>query len=80
MPDWFFYLVAFPIAALFVASAVYALQWASKTGQLRDLDEGAKVIFDEEEPVGRPTDQVLHRPKTVPGSVSEGGKSLTRSP
>lgn len=79
MPDWFFYLVAFPIAALFVASAVYALQWASKTGQLRDLDEGAKVIFDEEEPEGQPTDQVLHRPKTVPSSVSEGGKSLTRS-
>jgi nitrogen fixation-related uncharacterized protein len=65
MPDWFFYLVAFPIAALFVASAIYALQWASKTGQLRDLDEGAKVIFDDEEPVGRPTDQTLNQPKAA---------------
>lgn len=65
MPDWFFYLVALPIAALFVASAIYALQWASKTGQLRDLEDGAKIIFDDEEPVGCPTDQVLNRPKSV---------------
>ncbi len=63
MSDWFFYLIAFPIAALFVASAIYGLQWASKTGQLRDLEDGAKVIFDEEEPVGRPTDQTLNQPK-----------------
>ena len=70
MPDWFFYLVALPIAALFVASAVYALQWASKTGQLRDLEDGAKVIFDDEEPIGCPTDQVLHRPKSVAASTS----------
>lgn len=63
MSDWFFYLIAFPIAALFVASAIYGLQWASKNGQLRDLEEGAKVIFDDEEPVGRPTDQVLRQPK-----------------
>jgi nitrogen fixation-related uncharacterized protein len=65
MSDWFFYLVAFPIAALFVASAVYALQWASKTGQLRDLEDGAQVIFDDEEPMGRPTDQTLRQTKRV---------------
>jgi nitrogen fixation-related uncharacterized protein len=65
MPDWFFYLVAFPIAALFLASAVYALQWASKSGQLRDLEDGSQVIFDDEEPIGRPTDQTLRQPKRV---------------
>jgi nitrogen fixation-related uncharacterized protein len=61
MPDWFFYFVAFPFAGLVIASAVYALQWASKTGQLRDFEDGAKVIFDDEEPLGRPTDQIFHR-------------------
>lgn len=66
MSDWFFYLVGLPIAALFLSSAVYALQWASKTGQLRDLEEGAKVIFDDEEPLGLPTDQTLHQSSSGP--------------
>jgi len=54
--DWFFYAVALPMAALFLASAVYALYWASKKGQLRDFDKGAESIFDAEEPIGRPPD------------------------
>jgi cbb3-type cytochrome oxidase maturation protein len=54
--DWFFYAVTLPIAVLFLASAVYALYWASKNGQLRDFDKGAASIFDDEEPVGQPTD------------------------
>jgi len=54
--DWFFYAIALPMAALFLASAVYALYWASKKGQLRDFDKGAESIFDAEEPIGRPTD------------------------
>jgi cbb3-type cytochrome oxidase maturation protein len=54
--DWFFYAVALPVAALFLASAVYALYWASRNGQLRDFERGAESIFDESEPVGRPTD------------------------
>jgi len=63
MPEWFLYFVALPMAMLVVASAVYGLYWSSKRGQLQDLEEGAKVIFDDEEPVGRPTDQVLNQPK-----------------
>jgi nitrogen fixation-related uncharacterized protein len=51
------------MAVLVVSSAVYGLYWASRKGQLRDLEEGAKVIFDDEEPIGRPTDQTLHQPK-----------------
>lgn len=66
MPEWFLYYVALPMAMLIVASAVYGLYWASRSGQLHNLEEGAKVIFDEEEPVGMPTDHVLHRPKTPP--------------
>jgi nitrogen fixation-related uncharacterized protein len=68
MQDWFFYLIAFPVAVAFLASAVYALKWSSKTGQLRNLEEGAKVIFDDEEPVGRPTDQVWHQAKAKPAA------------
>jgi nitrogen fixation-related uncharacterized protein len=54
------------MAMLVVASAVYGLYWASKKGQLQDLEEGAKVIFDDEEPLGQPTDQTLNQPKPKP--------------
>lgn len=70
MPEWFLYYVALPMAMLIVASAVYGLYWASKKGQLQDLEDGAKVIFDDEEPIGTPTDQTLHQPK--PGSKPKG--------
>ncbi len=56
MEDWFYYVVALPVALLFLASAVYALHWASKNGQLKEFDKGAKSIFDDEEPIGQPTD------------------------
>lgn len=65
MPEWFLYFVALPMAMLIVASAVYGLYWASKKGQLQNLEEGAKVIFDEEEPIGTPTDQILNQTKTT---------------
>jgi nitrogen fixation-related uncharacterized protein len=54
--EWFFYGLAFLVAVAFTASAVYALQWSSKKGQLRDFDKGAASIFDESEPIGRTTD------------------------
>jgi cbb3-type cytochrome oxidase maturation protein len=54
--EWFFYGLAFLIAVLITGSAVYALQWSSKNGQLRDLEKGAASIFDEKEPIGQPTD------------------------
>ncbi len=63
MPEWFLYFVALPMAMLVVLSAIYGLYWASRKGQLQNLEEGAKVIFDDEEPVGLPTDHVLHQPK-----------------
>ena len=54
--EWVFYGIAFLVSVLVTGSAVYALYWSSKKGQLRDLDQGALSIFDEKEPVGQPTD------------------------
>lgn len=54
--DWIFYSIAFVVSVLVSASAVYALYWSSKKGQLRNLEKGALSIFDEQEPVGQPTD------------------------
>lgn len=65
MPEWFLYYVALPMAMLVVCSAVYGLYWASKKGQLQELEAGSKVIFDEEEPEGVPTDHVLNQPKVA---------------
>lgn len=54
--DWAFLLLAFFVAVAITASAVYALGWASRNGQLKNFEEGAASIFDESEPIGRPTD------------------------
>jgi len=70
MPEWFLYFVALPMALLIVASAVYGLYWASQKGQLQDLEEGAKVIFDDEESIGRATDQTLNQKKPAPRPTS----------
>ena len=43
-------------AGLLLLSAVYALFWASRNGQLKDFEEGAKTIFTEEEPEGKELD------------------------
>jgi len=37
-------------------SALGTLNWAARDGQLQNLSKGAKVIFDEEEPIGEATD------------------------
>lgn len=73
MPEWFLFYVALPMAMLVVLSAVYGLYWASRKGQLQDLEEGAKVIFDAAEPVGTPTDQVLHQPKPTKNARTPKG-------
>ena len=33
-------------------TAIGALIWAIKSGQFQNIDEGARVIFDEDEPEG----------------------------
>ncbi len=54
--DLFFYAVVLPMAVLFFAFTVYALYWSSRHGQLRAFETGAESIFDDEEPIGQPTD------------------------
>jgi cbb3-type cytochrome oxidase maturation protein len=41
---------------IFGGSAVCALVWAIRNGQMSDFKAGAESIFDDEEPVGKPTD------------------------
>jgi cbb3-type cytochrome oxidase maturation protein len=40
----------------FTAAAVVVFLWAAKSGQFRDFNSGARVIFDADEPEGQPTD------------------------
>lgn len=51
------YIFVVVIAAAVMASAVYALHWAVKTGQFSRLEQDARIIFDKEEPEGQVTDR-----------------------
>lgn len=54
---WTLYIfVIFGFACLFFLGAALALNWAHRNGQLSNLEEGAKSIFDEDEPEGSQTD------------------------
>lgn len=64
------YFAEFGVAILFGATAIWALAWAIRTGQFSDFGQGAASIFDEEEPVGRPTDAILKQTE----SPDAGGK------
>ena len=48
--------LAVPLAAL------WALRWASRQGEVGHAERAALLPFDEEEPVGKSTDQILNRP------------------
>lgn len=53
MFEWNAYLIIIAsVAGLFFASAIAALVWAVKNGQFSNLQQGATIIFDEEEPEG----------------------------
>jgi len=56
------------VAAGLFASAVYALFWAAKNGQLDNFENSAKSIFTEEEPEGEMID-------SFPGKKSSKNKS-----
>ncbi|MHB8519525.1 MAG: hypothetical protein ACYDH9_02095 [Limisphaerales bacterium] len=49
-------LIVFGSLILLTGSALLALRWAARTGQLRHFQKTALSIFDEEEPVGQMTD------------------------
>jgi nitrogen fixation-related uncharacterized protein len=50
------YLLIWGSMLLFGASAVWALVWAIRHGEMSNFKAGAESIFDDDEPVGRPTD------------------------
>ena len=52
-----YYTLIWGFAAVCGVTAVAALVWAVRGGQVRDFAAGATSIFDEGEPVGRPTDR-----------------------
>ncbi len=55
--SWVSYIgIFFGLACVFFLFAAYALHWAHKNKQLENLEEGARSIFDEEEPEGEQTD------------------------
>ncbi len=58
------------------AAALLALRWAVRTGQLRDFQKGALLVFDDEEPVGQVTD---HFPGKSPGSIAVASLPATES-
>lgn len=57
-------LVILGVALAGVSLALAAFFWALRTKQFsaKHLNEGALVIFDSVEPVGRPTDQTFKKP------------------
>jgi nitrogen fixation-related uncharacterized protein len=55
------YLLIWGSTVVFGASAVWALVWAIRNGEMRDLSAGALSIFDSDEPAGRPTDAFPER-------------------
>jgi len=59
--EWIFYAFAFLVSVALTGTAVYALFWSSKHGQLRDFQRGASSIFDGTEPEGRLTDRFPQR-------------------
>ena len=56
--------------AVFGLTAVWGLVWALQHRQLERFAEGARVIFDDEEPVGKATDATV-RGSGRPGSERE---------
>lgn len=64
MTSWTSYiLIGFAGGFLFFAAGAWALHWAAKHGQFNKMEEGARSIFDEEEPVGRMTDRFPNAPR-----------------
>jgi nitrogen fixation-related uncharacterized protein len=51
-----YYVIVIGGLVLLTGSALLALRWALRTGQLRNPAKAALQIFDDEEPVGEMTD------------------------
>lgn len=51
---------------LFGGTTLAAFYWAARTGQFRNLEEGSKIIFDADEPIGIATDAFTDRNPEIP--------------
>lgn len=68
-----------PLAALILililflgaSLAIGAFFWAVRNKQFKDLNAGAYVIFDEDEPIGKMTDNVFGTPEGNHGGEEE---------
>lgn len=70
MLEWNIYLVIIAaFGGVFFASAVIALFWSAKNGQLRNFEQGSRVIFTDEEPEGIHTDY-------FPGEAEKAARKL----
>ena len=61
-------LSAFLLILILIIGATVAMGafiWAVRNKQFKDLNAGAYVIFDEEEPVGKMTDTTFGTPEPV---------------
>ena len=65
------------LGGIFFSCALFALTWAYREGQLRDLDDGAWSIFDEDEPAGMTAD---HFPARGGIPRPSGGNSTVSVP
>jgi nitrogen fixation-related uncharacterized protein len=74
--QWSAYIIlGMVFASVFFVCAAYALYWAHKNGQLSNFEEGAKSIFDEEEPQGDQTDFFPGKDKSKPSSPNGPNQS-----
>jgi cbb3-type cytochrome oxidase maturation protein len=64
-------LILILVALLGGVMAIFAFLWAVRSKQFRDLNSGAYAIFDEEEPVGRMTDNTFGFPESAESSVED---------
>ena len=55
--EWSHYIVLlFSLTGFFFGVGLVALAWAVRAGQMRDFDQAATSIFDDEEPMGKQSD------------------------
>ena len=50
---------------IFGGAAVLALAWAVREGQFANFQRAAEAIFDDDEPIGMPTDRTLAKPSSA---------------
>jgi hypothetical protein len=71
-----YFFIVFGSLFFLTGSALLALRWAARTGQLRHFQKTALSIFDEEEPVGQMTDAF---PGKVPRATTSPREPFGRS-